>query len=192
MIPWKLFLWLCFYFSNQIIFSPLGHSQWKELILSTHLPLLRQGWLAHSSVLMWQNTPSYPEMGVIGQITFLFLPQSKRKKTCQKKSSLLVLQTDALPGMQMQWNPPIWSRQVASLWQGLDMHSLTSISQRGPSYPWRHLHWKEPFVLRQRPPCSQGLAPITLNMQVVINKCNESVLRVNCKESESSEGCNPS
>lgn len=54
-----LFL-LLHYFSE--IFSPLGHSQWKELILSTHLPLLRQGWLAHSSVLMWQNTPSYPEM----------------------------------------------------------------------------------------------------------------------------------
>lgn len=46
--------------SSQIMFSPLGHSQWKELILSTHFPLLRHGWLAHSSVLMWQNTPSYP------------------------------------------------------------------------------------------------------------------------------------
>lgn len=70
-----------------------------------------------------------------------------------------------LPGIQMQWKPPIWSRQVASLWQGLDMHSLTSISQRGPSYPWRHLHWKEPWVLRQRPPCSQGLAPKTFKVQ---------------------------
>lgn len=58
------------------VFSPLGHSQWKELILSTHLPLLRQGWLAHSSVLMLQNTPSYPERyRVISQIisSFLFL-----------------------------------------------------------------------------------------------------------------------
>jgi len=69
------------------------------------------------------------------------------------------IKSNLSPGMQMQWKPPIWSRQVASLWQGLDMHSLTSISQRGPSYPWRHLHWKEPLVFRQRPPCSQGLAP---------------------------------
>lgn len=73
-----------------------------------------------------------------------------------------------LPGIQMQWNPPIWSRQVASLWQGLDIHSLTSISHRGPSYPCRHLHWKDPLVLRQRPPCSQGLAPETFQIQVVI------------------------
>lgn len=74
-----------------------------------------------------------------------------------------------LPGIQMQWNPPIWSRQVASLWHGLDIHSLTSISQRGPSYPCRHLHWKDPLVFRQRPPCSQGLAPKTFNAtQVVI------------------------
>lgn len=36
------------------------------------------------------------------------------------------------PGMQMHWNSPIWSRQVASFWQGLERHSLTSISQRGP------------------------------------------------------------
>lgn len=39
---------------------PLGHSQWKELTLSMHLPWLRQGWEAQSSVLIWQNTPSYP------------------------------------------------------------------------------------------------------------------------------------
>lgn len=63
------------------LFSPLGHSQWKELILSMHLPLLRQGWLAHSSVLMWQNTPSYPEIPqrhgdkrVISPPMFPFLP----------------------------------------------------------------------------------------------------------------------
>lgn len=36
------------------------------------------------------------------------------------------------PGMQMQWKTPIWSRQVASFWQGLEEHSFTSISQRGP------------------------------------------------------------
>lgn len=36
------------------------------------------------------------------------------------------------PGMQMHWNSPIWSRQVASFWHGFETHSLTSISQRGP------------------------------------------------------------
>lgn len=65
------------FFPIPAYFSPLGHSQWKELILSIHLPLLRQGWLAHSSVLMWQNTPSYPEIPdtqiVISKIVFLFL-----------------------------------------------------------------------------------------------------------------------
>lgn len=76
----------------------------------------------------------------------------------------------------MQWNPPIWSRQVASFWQGLDMHSFTSISQRGPSYPCRHLHWKEPNVLRQRPPCSQGLAPRTFRAQVAFSKYQKNTL----------------
>lgn len=38
-----------------------------------------------------------------------------------------------IPGMQMQVNSPMRSRQVASFWQGMDKHSLMSISQRGPA-----------------------------------------------------------
>lgn len=61
------------------------------------------------------------------------------------------------PGMQRHVNPPILSRQVASFWHGLEWHSLMSISQRGPVYPFKHSQWKEPSVFTHFPACSHGL-----------------------------------
>ena len=66
----------------------------------------------------------------------------------------------SIPGMQMQVNSPIRSRQVASFWHGMDRHSLISISHRGPAYPRPHWHWKEPSVFTHFPKCSHGLAPV--------------------------------
>lgn len=37
------------------------------------------------------------------------------------------------PAIQMQRKPPILSRQVASFMHGLEIHSLISSSQRGPT-----------------------------------------------------------
>lgn len=42
-----------------------------------HLPLLRQGWEAQSSVLIWQNTPSYPT----------YVEFSKKKKHGKKRQN---------------------------------------------------------------------------------------------------------
>lgn len=51
------------------------------------------------------------------------------------------------------------SRHVPSFWHGLEAHSLTSCSQRGPAYPRTQLQVKEPSVFTHWPPCSQGLVP---------------------------------
>lgn len=71
--------------------------------------------------------------------------------------------------MQIQVNSPMRSKQVASFWQGIDRHSLMSISQRGPAYPRPHWHWKEPSVFTHFPKCSHGLAPegrrLVINIQ---------------------------
>lgn len=64
------------------------------------------------------------------------------------------------PGMQIQWKSPIWSKHVASFMQGLDMHSLMSNSQRGPTKPRWHLHWNEPLVFIHFPACSHGFEPV--------------------------------
>lgn len=68
----------------------------------------------------------------------------------------------------MQVNSPMRSRQVASFWQGMDRHSLMSISQRGPAYPRPHWHWKEPSVFTHLPKCSHGLAPVGRKLAISI------------------------
>lgn len=70
--------------------------------------------------------------------------------------------------MQMQVNSPIRSRQVASFWQGMDKHSLMSISQRGPAYPRPHWHWKDPSVFTHFPKCSHGFAPVGRRQRIRI------------------------
>lgn len=70
--------------------------------------------------------------------------------------------------MHMQVNSPMRSKQVASFWQGMERHSLMSISQRGPAYPRPHWHWKEPSVFTHFPKCSQGFAPV-IRRQMISN-----------------------
>lgn len=48
---------------HQLLYSPWGHSQTNRLTWSRHLPLLRQGELAHSSMSISQCNPSKPMEG---------------------------------------------------------------------------------------------------------------------------------
>lgn len=58
--------------------------------------------------------------------------------------------------MQTQRNSPMSSKQVPSLWQGDDAHSLMLISHLSPVIPTGQSHRKYPGVLTHDPPCSHG------------------------------------
>ena len=61
-----------------------------------------------------------------------------------------------IPSMQTQVNLPRSSRQVPSLRQGFEAHSLMSISQRGPVKATGQSQRYDPCVFKHFPPCSHG------------------------------------
>ena len=76
-----------------------------------------------------------------------------------------------LPSMQRQVNFPRSSRQVPSLRQGLEWHSLMFVSQRGPSKPGWQSQRNDPGVFTQEPPCSQGDRGPESNMAGISKPC---------------------